>query len=246
MFKIVLLTFFTLVNINAKIITENYSVEYGIIGEIAKVKATLTSHKNNYVIDASLSLVGLIANKATDNLRERHISTGHIKKARYITDMYQMIKSYGNYTTTTIYRVNHKKKQVTREYKKWENGKLIKHKKVTLGYYGRSDLTNIFLNLSQYRKQKPGKIYKRKVIGADKKNGTVLLSFPNKKEERSMKKVLGKKKKGEWYAKLTMQRQIYDSKKGELELKMGSDSMLEKAVLKDLLFFGDVRIIRQK
>ncbi len=245
MYKILLLIAFIFVSLNAKTVTENYSVEFGIIGEIAKVQASMKTKKNRYVIEANLTVVGLIANKVTDNLRERHISTGHMKKGRYITDMYQMIKSYATYTVTTIYRTNHKKKNVTREYKKWENGKLIKHKKVTLGYYGTSDLTNIFLNLSQYRKQKPGKTYKKKVVGADKKNGTVLLSLPNKKQEISMKKVLGKKKKGEWYAKLIMQRQIYDSKKGELQLKMGSDGMLEIAVLKDLIFFGDVRIIRQ-
>ena len=42
-----------------------------------------------------------------------------------------------------------------------------------------------------------------------------------------------------------MQRQLYDSKRGELELKMGADGILEMAVLKDLMFFGDIRILRQ-
>ena len=39
--------------------------------------------------------------------------------------MYQMIKSFGIYTTTTIYRVDHKKKRVTRQYKRWEYGQQI-------------------------------------------------------------------------------------------------------------------------
>jgi len=73
----------------------------------------------------------------------------------------------------------------------------------------------------------------------------VLFSLPNKKQAKIIKKLLGKKKKGEWYAKLIMQRQLYDSKRGELELKMGGDGMLEMAVLKDLVFFGDIRILRQ-
>ncbi len=42
-----------------------------------------------------------------------------------------------------------------------------------------------------------------------------------------------------------MQRQLYNSKRGELALKIASDGMLEMAVLKDLVFFGDIRILRQ-
>jgi len=246
MFKIVLLIImFTFHTINAKILTEDYSVEYGIIGEIAKVHATMKINKNNYVIDAKLKVIGAIANKVTDNLKERHISKGHIFKGRYITDMYQMIKSYGKINSTTIYITNHKKKTVSRQYREWKNGKLIVNQKVKLKYYASQDLFNIFLNLPQYKKQKRGKKYERKVVGADRKNGSVLLSIPIKKEANKIKNLLGKKKKGEWYAKLIMQRQLYDSKKGELALKIGKDGMLETAVLKDLIFFGDIRILRQ-
>ena len=144
MFKIVLLSFFTFVSIYPKMMTENYSVEHGIIGEIAKVHATMDIKKNNYIIDAKLSIVGAIANKVTENLKERHVSKGHIVKGRYITDMYQMIKSYGKINSTTIYKTNHKKKTVTRQYKKWKNGKLIKDAKVELKYYASNELTNIF------------------------------------------------------------------------------------------------------
>ena len=245
MFRILLLTIFIFVTLHAKTIKEDYSVAFGIIGEIAKVHAEMKTNKNHYVVDAKLKVVGAIAKKVTKNLKERHISKGHIDKGRYITDMYQMIKSYGTINSTTIYQTNHKKKTVTRRYKKWKSGKLITDKKVQLKYYATDDLTNIFLNLPHYKKQKVGKIYERKVVGADRKNGSVLLSIPTKKQSKKMKKLLGKKKKGEWYSKLIMQRQLYDSKKGELALKIGADGMLEMAVLKDLIFFGDIRILRQ-
>ena len=245
MLKILLSIVLLCVSLNAKIITENYSVEFGIIGEIAKVYTTMNVKKNYYVVDIKLKIIGVIANKVTENLKERHISKGHISKGKFITDMYQMIKSYGKFNSTTIYKTNHKKRTVTRRYKKWKNGKLIIDNSVYLKYYATNDLVNIFLNLAQYKKQKVGKKYERKVVGADRKNGSVLLSIPTKKEVSKMKKLLGKKKKGEWYSKLIMQRQLYDSKKGELELKMGRDGTLEVAVLKDLIFFGDIRIIRQ-
>ncbi len=195
MFRILLLTLFMIVSLNAKTITEDYSVEFGIIGEIAKVHATMKIKKNHYVVDANLIVIGAIANKVTEDLKERHISKGHIVKGKYITDMYQMIKSYGKINSTTIYKTNHKKKTVSKQYKKWKNGKLIIDKTVKLKYYATNDLVNIFLNLPRYKKQKVGKNYNRKVVGADRKNGSVLLTIPTKKQAKVMKNLLGKIKK---------------------------------------------------
>jgi hypothetical protein len=42
-----------------------------------------------------------------------------------------------------------------------------------------------------------------------------------------------------------MHRQLYQSSQGELDVRIGKEGLVEKAVLKDLIFFGDVRIIKQ-
>ena len=89
-------------SLQANKITENYSVEFGIIGEIAKVHAIMDIKKNNYVVEAKLRVIGAIANKVTENLKEISLSKGHIVKGKYITDKYQMIKSYGVFSSTTI------------------------------------------------------------------------------------------------------------------------------------------------
>lgn len=232
--------------LEAKTLKENYVVEFGIVGKVAHVTATLKTQKHYYQADANLTVTNAIAKKVTENLKERHISKGHIsKRGEYITDMYQMIKSYRNINSTTIYKTDHKRKRVTRQYKEWKKGKLFKDKTVKLNYYGKNDLMNIFVNLPLYKQHNKGKIYQKKVVGADRKNGSVSFSIPTTKEAKKMRKLLGKKRKGEWYSKLIMQRKLYHSKKGELALKIGSDGMLEKAVLKDLAFFGDIRILRQ-
>jgi len=243
--KFLLVFLLTIGLINAKSISEKYSIEFGVLGEVATVSANLKTKKQYYQIEANLTIIGAIAKKVTENLKERHISKGHISKGKYITDMYQMIKSYGKINSTTIYKSNHKTKRVTRQYKEWKQGKLVVNKTVKLKYYATHDLVNIFLNIAQFNKHRKGKIYVKKVVGADRKNGSVSFSIPTDKESKKMQGILGKKKKGEWYSKLIMQRKVYHSKKGELELKMGRDGMLEKAVLKDLIFFGDIRILRQ-
>ena len=140
--------------VTAKNIEAYYSAEFGIVGEVARAHATLTSNGKAYTLDANIQAVGAIAKTVTDNLKERHISNGHIVNGLLVTDVYQMIKSYGVYNSTTIYRVDHKRKRVTRHYIKWKKGKEIINEKVRLGYYGKDDLMTLFMNLSKHIKKK--------------------------------------------------------------------------------------------
>jgi len=231
--------------LNAKNIEADYSVEFGMFGQVGKVHARLTSDNRYYMLDANVSAVG-IARAVTDDLKERHISKGHISKGFLVTDMYQMIKSFGPYTSTTIYRVDHKKKRLTRQYKKWRYDKQIINETDTLEYYGKDDMMTLFLNLPKHITQKyRAKKYRIKAVGADRRNGRVDITIPTQNALAQMKSFLGESQEGDWYSTVVMYRQLYDSEKGELDVKIGKDGLVEKAVLKDLIFFGDVRIIKQ-
>ena len=231
--------------VQAKTIEADYSVEFGIVGEVGKVHATLTSDKKYYKIDATVSALG-IAKAVTQNLKERHISKGHIVNGMLVTHMYQMIKSYGEYTSTTIYRVDHKNKRVTRQYKKWKYDKLVTDRKARLDYYGKDDMMTLFLNLSKHIKDKKNpKKYRFTAVGADRKNGRVDVTIPPQNALKKIKALLGEGKTGEWFTTVIMHRKLYHSTQGELDVRMGKEGLVEKAVLKDLIFFGDVRIIKQ-
>ena len=232
-------------SLNAKHIEADYSVEFGMFGQVGKVHATLTSDHKYYMLDANVAAVG-IARTVTDDLKERHISKGHISKGLLVTDMYQMIKSFGHYTSTTIYRVNHKKKKVTRQYKKWKYDKQIRNETDTLDYYGKDDMMTLFLNLPKHINEKyTAKKYRFKAIGADRKNGRVDVSVPSQTALKQIKKFVGEGEKGDWHSTVVMHRKLYHSKQGELDVRIGQEGLVEKAVLKDLIFFGDVRIIKQ-
>jgi len=58
-------------------------------------------------------------------------------------------------------------------------------------------------------------------------------------ELNDYKKMLGKN--ASWYAKAIIHQNIFSSKRGELMLSIGDDGIVQKAVLKDLIFFGDIR-----
>lgn len=244
-FIFISLIFFSSV-INAKHIKADYSAEFGIVGEIAKAHAMLTSKGKSYTLDANISAVGIIAKAVTGNLKERHISKGRLVNGLLVTNMYQMIKTYGVYSSTTIYRVDHKKKRVTRHYIKWKKSREIINEKVTLGYYGGDDMMTLFLNLPKHIGEKhKHKNYKFTVVGADRKNGRVDVIIPSKNALKHIKNLVGEGEKEDWYSKIVMHRKLYNSQKGELGVRMGKEGLVDKAVLKDLIFFGDVRIIRQ-
>ena len=231
--------------LQAKELAADYSVEYGIFGQVGKAHAILTSDDRYYMIDANVSAQG-IAKAVTDDLQERHISKGHISKGFLVTDMYQMIKSFGHYTSTTIYRVDHKKKKVIRQYKKWKYDQQIINETETLDYYAKDDLMTLFLNLPEHIKEKyTPKKYQFKAVGEDRKNGRVDITVPSKKALKEIIHFVDEGQEGDWYSTVVMHRKLYQSKQGELDVRIGKEGLVEKAVLKDLIFFGDVRIIKQ-
>ena len=133
-----------------------------------------------------------------------------------------------------------------RQYKKWKYDKLITDRKAKLDYYGKDDMMTLFLNLPKHieKKQTP-KTYLFKVVGADRKNGRVDVSIPSQSALKKIKDLVGHDKAGDWFMTVIMHRRLYQSTQGELDVRIGHDGLVEKAVLKDLIFFGDVRIIKQ-
>ena len=236
----------------AKTLSVDYIVEFGIVGQVAKIHTSYYDNGKNYTIDSNVSAVGMLANSVTQHMRERHICKGYIAKdKRLIAKSYQMIKSFDSYRSMTLYTVDHTHKKILKTYKKWQKQKGKPDKKThdyhyPLHYYAKDDMITLFLNLGTHIKNKnKAKSYTFKAVGADRKNGRVDIKIPSSKASKGMYKLLGKPKKGEWLMNLVMHRRLYNSKNGELMVKMGKDSTIEKAVLKDLLFWGDVRIIRR-
>ncbi len=258
MFKVLILflTFFTFL-FSAQIpkikkMAVDYRVEFGIVGEVGRVHTEYQDNSKNYTIDAHVQAVGILAKQVTDNLKERHICKGYItKRGIRIATSYQMIKSYGKYKSMTYYRVNHKTKKIQKTYKKWltrpgKSDRKIEDSTYDLDYYAVDDMLTLFLNLSYKIKNKTmPKHYRFKAVGADREHGNVDIIIPTQKQANEMSKLVGKADKGEWLMNLVMHRQLYGSKQGELMVHMGKGSIVEKAVLKDLIFFGDVRIIKK-
>ncbi len=225
----------------AETITADYKVEFGIFGEIGVANATLTKDDTSYTIDVELAATGL-AKKLSGNRKEHHISKGHIEDGVMVSDLYQVIKSHGNKTTNKVYYIDHQNRSVVKSYKHWKNGKLSSDSNTSMDYYSKNDLLTLYFNLDKMVKDKQKSAsYTFTAVGAEKQNGSVDVIIPKSNELNEFKESVGAKDKNGWYARAIINQDIFASDKGELLLRVGEDGITQKAVLKDLILFGDVR-----
>jgi hypothetical protein len=245
--KNVFLLSFLLMNLtllSAETIKADFKVEFGIIGEIGVANAVLTKDVNNtYEISVKLKATGL-AETLSGGRSEHHISRGRIDNDVLIADYYQVSKTHGSKMTTKLYSINHKDKSVQKSYKRWKKGKKVLDKNETLDYYAQDDLLSLYFNLHQKITDKTTpKNYVFKTVGAEKRKGKVTVMIPQKKDLENYEEALGKNKDS-WYAGAIIYQDIFSSEQGELLLKIGNDGITQKAVLKDLILFGDIRAKR--
>jgi len=246
-FVVLLLSF---VGLSAKTLHAKYHVEYGILGKVADVNVTYHDNEKTYRIDAFVSAHGHLANLATQHLKEHHISTGTIERGMLHTDSYEMHKRYGKFRSDTVYKNSTKRHTLIRSYKLYENGKFKYSQSKKLPYYATHDLLTFFLDLPKLiHHTKIGNCKQFRVIGADRKKGRVDVCLLTRVDSKKYKKLLGidlSKDNSLLYAKVIMYRKLYHSKQGELEIAIDRQGIVHKAVLEDVLFFGDVRIVLDK
>jgi hypothetical protein len=224
--------------IQAKVFDVSYKVSFGIFGQLGITDAHLETRGDRYTMDIKMKATGL-AKTLSKNRKERHISKGHIVKGLYISDSYQVVKSYGGKHIEKRYTIDHKNKKVKKEYFRTKNGKIEKNEHTVLNFYSRNDLLTLYFNLPKMIKERsnPG-TYKFSAVGAERQKGTVKVIIPKELELKRYKKILGE---GDyWYLTAIMYQKIFASNKGELMLAVGKDGVAEKAVLKDLILFGDL------
>ncbi|MDD3591571.1 MAG: DUF3108 domain-containing protein [Sulfurovum sp.] len=236
--------FFSLSWLDAQVLDVKYKVKFGILGELGVSHAHLETEGNHYTISIDAKATG-IAKSLSKNRKERHISEGFIRNGRYYTQHYTVQVEYGEKKREKVYRVDHQKKIVFKSSKKYRKGKLTSHVEETLEFFSTDDLLTLYFNLSKLldAKSKPG-LYTFRAIGAEQQNGKVEIRLPKPDQLKKYANTLGK---GEYrYLTAIIYQKIFSSNKGELMIAIGKDGITQKAVLKDLVLFGDLTAERIK
>jgi hypothetical protein len=228
----------------AETIQANYDVSYGIFGKIGTAKAVLKKEAQTYSIDIKLEATGL-AKMLSRGRMEQHISKGHIRNGIMVSDRYQLIKSHGDVRINKEYKIDHKRKKITKKYTKHKDGKLITDKTTLLDFYAEDDLLTLYFNLDSIIKEKQkSHTYIFKAVGAERQKGKVTVIIPKKDNIKRYTDALGND--AAWYATAIIHQKIFSSKEGRLMLDVSKDGITNKAVLKDVIFFGDIRAVRTK
>jgi hypothetical protein len=236
--------FFLNTGVYAQKIIANFDVSYGILGKIGIANAVLIKNKQSYTIDMELASTGL-AKVLSGGRKERHLSKGHMEKGLMVTDTYKVTKTHGSTVVHKEYRVDHQRKKVFKKYTKYKKGKLVTEENSILGHYSKNDLLTLYFNLDLAIKKKTNaRTYTFKAVGAERQQGKVTVIIPDNNALKQYKKDLGTN--SAWYATAIIHQKIFSSKEGRLMLGIADDGITNKAVLKDVIFFGDITAVRVK
>lgn len=229
---------------HAETIEANYNVSYGIFGKIGTAKSVLQKAAKRYSIDIKLEATGL-AKLLSRGRTEHHISKGYMKNGVMISNSYQVIKSHGDVVIYKEYTIDHQRKKITKKYTKYKNGKLVTRRTHFLDFYAKDDLLTLYFNLDYIIKDKhESHTYSFKAVGAERQKGKVTVVIPKKDKIKDYTDVFADD--SEWYATAIIHQKIFSSKEGRLMLGVAKDGITNKALLKDVIFFGDIRAVRIK
>ncbi len=230
--------------IEAKVLDVTYKVSFGMFGEMGISDAHLETKGDTYTIEIKMKATGM-AKALSKNRKERHISKGHIVNGMFVSDSYKVIKTYGKKHIEKIYRIDHQKKRVTKGKIKKNQDKVTETKHTILDFYSTNDLLTLYFNLPKMiTDRSKATTYEFSAVGAERQGGKVQVRIPKESELKGYQKTLGE---GDyWYMTAIIYQKIFASNKGELMLAVGKDGITQKAVLKDLMMFGDLVAERVK
>jgi len=228
----------------AKVDHVNYKGTFGIFGTVGIIKNRVEKKSNTYRIETTVTLAGM-AKMLLGGQTEHYISKGHMENGFMVTDYYEMVSRKKGKVVTKSYTVNHKQKYVTKKYKKVKNGKIVKERTEKLPFYAKDDLLTLYFNMDRHIKTHKGKhSFMLKAVGLEKQKGLVKITVASPSDISSYKKDLGKS--ADWYAKALIVQKNFRKKKGDILLSVDKDGYIKKAVIKDILLYGDAKLDRIK
>lgn len=229
--KIVLLLIVLAQLSSAKVISATYEVSYGIFQSMGIADARFeTREDDTYFIRIEARTTG-IAKFLSNNRVETYESHGSIVNGHLIPRKYIKIRRTDSKKTTKIYTFDHPNKTVWRE-----NIESDEWEKVKNEFYASEDVLTLFFNFKNYMKVRKDRPFY--VIGGNKKDGRIDVHFPNHELLSAMKQKL-EIDEGD-FLKVILNDRIFSSAQGELLINLDHEGLCEKAILEDVLLFGDI------
>lgn len=232
----------TLLFANMKSIEADYKVSYGIFGEFGIAKAILKIDDNNeYLIKIEAKATGMIK-FLSNGKEESYLSKGTVIDGLFVPKIY--IKTTKNNIKSYIkkYTIDHKNKKIYlyKETNRFQHGEWTKEvENSELPTFEKEDMLSLFFNINQYIKYFiPGIEYGYNTVSTNEERGHVNVIIPAGEKMQSLQNALETDEKTKFIVYLNQK--IFSSQRGELFISLKENGIANKAVLKDVLLFGDI------
>lgn len=217
--------------LGAKVQSATYEVSFGVFEAMGTADARFEVRDDQtYTIRIEARSTG-IAQTLSNNRVEIYESHGTVQNGILVPQKYAKTRRTDSKKSIKIYTFDHENKIVWRETiekDEWE--------KVKNDYYATEDILTLFFNFKHYLQSRENRSFQ--AVGGNKKDGRIDIVFPQNEELDEIKRKL-EMEKGE-FIKVILNDRIFASAKGELLINLGGDGLSDKAILEDVLLFGDV------
>jgi hypothetical protein len=234
-----LIAFLLMVGVmHAESMHATYKVEYGIFGKMGVSDAYLTQEDGHYRIKIVAKATGL-AKILSRGRVEVYESEGRVIDGRLVPESFQKDIRRSGKERIKVYHFDHQNRRITYIEKRYRDNHLQSETNGTLPYYAQDDILSLYFNTPMIIGDcsKPFHQF-LKAVGAEKKTGRVKIETLVGEAKQKIKPLLGG---ASCYLKVTVYQKLFGSKGGELYLALRPDNVVQKAVLKDVIMFGDIR-----
>ncbi len=215
----------------AKILSATYEVSFGVFDTLGIADARFeTRDDQTYTIRIEARTAG-IAQTLTNNRVEIYESHGIVRDGRLIPQKYSKTRRTDAKKSIKIYTFDHDNQTVWRETIEKDEWERVKH-----DFYAAEDILTLFFNFKHSMQSRQNRSFA--AIGGNKQDGRIDVVFPENDDLNAMKRKL-ETTKGD-FLKVILNDRIFASAKGELLINLGRDGLCDKAILEDVLFFGDI------
>ncbi len=203
-----------------------YDISYAIFGSIGKADARLRidPESQRYKITIEASATG-VAKLMSNRRIESYSSEGRVADGLLVPEMFRTETRKGkHFREAHTYRFDYRNRVILHESSVTSDGR-TQRKQEKLSYFAGDDILTLFFNLHRYVKRGicTGSRCRLRAVGANDKDGRVDIAPQGK------------------YLKVILHRRIFASKRGEIYVHLRKDGISDFAMLKDVIFFGDVK-----
>ncbi|WP_200763570.1 DUF3108 domain-containing protein [Nitrosophilus alvini] len=243
--RLVAVIIFLSLSLSAQIIEAEYRVGYGLFGKVGNSKAFFEKKDRIYRIRVVAKATGF-AKVLSGGRVEIYESRGKVIDGILVPLVYKKEKITSNKYESKLYKFDHENRKIYLRTIYIKNGKTDKDVKEVLKYYAKEDVLSLYFNLKKYFEKEKKEHYTFFAVGGNRKDGRVDVEIPKGKKLQKLRRLMGNIE-GK-YLTVTLNQKIFASKKGELFIVMDSDGITKKALLKDVVLFGDItgKLVRKR